>query len=384
MKKKIAIFTTHPIQYQIPLFRILSKINNVSLKVYFASDQGLKSNKDMDFNKTFAWNINLKTGYKYKFIGSRNKDVNSFYLNSNLIQKEIKNNKFDTTIIFGWNNIYYLKSIFYNFFYTRKLVLRSENNLLKNENSFKKILKKIIFYFLFKFFDYFLFIGKRNYNFYVKNYVNKLKLYSAPYSVDNNFFKNNNKLCLNIKRKLKISNETIFLFSGKFINRKKPLDILKAMCLIKSNQKNYKFIFIGDGILREKCIKFSKDKKIKNAIFLGFVNQKQIANYYHLADVIVMPSEYETWGLSVNEAMAAKCACIVSKESGCSDDLVITKGLNKNGFVFETGNIKSLSNKIEFFIKNKKKLNNMKKNSLKIINNYTFEKTVNSIKKIIK
>ena len=130
MKKKIAIFTTHPIQYQIPLFRMLSKINNLTLKVYFASNQGLKSKKDKDFDKIFAWNINLKSGYNHKFVGSENKDVNSFYLNSNIIQKEIKKNKFDISVIFGWNNLFYLKSIFYNFFYGTKLVLRSENNLL--------------------------------------------------------------------------------------------------------------------------------------------------------------------------------------------------------------------------------------------------------------
>lgn len=384
MKKKIAIFTTHPIQYQIPLFRMLSKINNLTLKVYFASNQGLKSKKDKDFDKIFAWNINLKSGYNHKFVGSENKDVNSFYLNSNIIQKEIKKNKFDISVIFGWNNLFYLKSIFYNFFYGTKLVLRSENNLLKKENFLKKIIKKIVFYVLFKFFDYFLFIGKRNLNFYLKNHVNKKKLISAPYSVDNNFFKNNNKDVVNIKKKLKISEETIFLFSGKFINRKRPLDILKAMNLIKNYQKNYKFIFVGDGILRQKCIKFSRDNKIKNAIFLGFVNQKQIASYYNLADVLVMPSQYETWGLAVNEAMAAKCACLVSKESGCSDDLIITNGKNKNGLVFEAGDINSLSDKIKFFVKNKKKLNNMKRNSLKIIKKFTFEKTVNSIKKIIK
>ena len=39
-----------------------------------------------------------------------------------------------------------------------------------------------------------------------------------------------------------------------------------------------------------------------------------------------MPSEYETWGLSINEAMASGCACLVSKETGCSIDLIKIKG----------------------------------------------------------
>lgn len=200
MEKKIAIFTTHPIQYQVPLFRLLAKMRNVKLRVYFASNQGVKSKKDRDFNKIFSWNINLISGYSHKFVGSGNKDVNSFFLNSNLISKEIKINKFDLSIILGWNNLFFLKAIFFNFFYCKKLILRSENNIIKKQNIAKKILKKIIFFLLFKLFDNFLFIGKKNYEFYIDNHVSKNKLINAPYSVDNEFFKENKKKSLKLKK----------------------------------------------------------------------------------------------------------------------------------------------------------------------------------------
>ena len=384
MKKKIAIFTTHPIQYQVPLFRMLAKNPNVKLKVYYASNQGVKFKKDADFNRKFVWNINLISGYDYEFIGLNNKDVNSFFLNSNSIYKKIKQNKFDLSIILGWNNLFYLKAILYNYFFSKKLALRSENNLFKHTNIIKKILKRITFYFLFKAFDYFLAIGKRNYDFYINNNIKKKKIMLAPYSVDNNFFKKNKKNLYKIKKNLNIKKEVILIFSGKFIKRKRPLDILKALNLIKKFQKKYKFIFLGDGNLKKKCLKFSRDNKLKNTIFLGFINQKEIVNYYNIADIIVMPSEYETWGLSVNEAMASNCACLVSKESGCSDDLIYTKGINKNGYTFKAGDVDDLSKKIKFLITNKSKLHLMKKNSLKIIQNFTYSKTVNSIKNIIK
>ena len=104
---------------------------------------------DKDFNKKFAWDTDMVSGYKYKIIGSNKNDVNNFLLNSNTINKEIKKGGFDAIIVFGWNNLYYLKSIFYSFFYSKKLILRAENNLLKKENNFKKFLKKIfLFYFL--------------------------------------------------------------------------------------------------------------------------------------------------------------------------------------------------------------------------------------------
>ena len=96
-------------------------------------------------------------------------------------------------------------------------------------------------------------------------------------------------------------------------------------------------------------------------IFLGFVNQKQIRKYYKLSDVLVMPSEYETWGLSVNEAMASGCACLVSKETGCSIDLMKIKGKNQNGLIFDSGDIKTLSLKIKYFLDNKNIISKWKK-----------------------
>ena len=149
MKRKIGIFTTHPIQYQVPLFRSLERVKNIDAHIFYASNHGIKPKMDEDFNKKFAWNIDLISGYKYKFIGSNKHNVNNFLLNSNTIKKEIKKKRFDANIIFGWNNLYYLKSIFYSFFYSKKLILRAENNHLKKENKFKKFLKKYFFFYIF-------------------------------------------------------------------------------------------------------------------------------------------------------------------------------------------------------------------------------------------
>ena len=109
----------------------------------------------------------------------------------------------------------------------------------------------------------------------------KKKLISAPYFVDNNFFNQNNKK-LNIKTKKKI----VFIFSGKFVERKKPMDILKALNSPILKKYSYKFIFLGEGKLKKKCVKFCKKNNLSNVLFLGFVNQKKIRKYYNLSDVL--------------------------------------------------------------------------------------------------
>ena len=54
MKKRVGIFTTHPIQYQVPLFRSLEKEKNISPYIFYASDHGIKPKIDKEFNKKFS------------------------------------------------------------------------------------------------------------------------------------------------------------------------------------------------------------------------------------------------------------------------------------------------------------------------------------------
>ena len=58
--------------------------------------------------------------------------------------------------------------------------------------------------------------------------------------------------------------------------------------------------------------------------FSGFVNQKDLVNYYLASDVVVLPSRRsgETWGLVVDEALQAGCSVVVSEGVGCSSDFV--------------------------------------------------------------
>jgi glycosyltransferase involved in cell wall biosynthesis len=72
---------------------------------------------------------------------------------------------------------------------------------------------------------------------------------------------------------------------------------------------------------------------------LGFVNQQEIAQWYGAADLFVLPSSREPWGLAVNEAMAAGAVPVVSDAVGCAADLVTPDA----GWVYPAGDIDALS-----------------------------------------
>ena len=66
--KKIAIVTSHPIQYQAPLFRAIARQPDIDLTVFFGSNHGIIPDKvDPGFGKAFAWDVSLLDGYKHIF-----------------------------------------------------------------------------------------------------------------------------------------------------------------------------------------------------------------------------------------------------------------------------------------------------------------------------
>ena len=103
---------------------------------------------------------------------------------------------------------------------------------------------------------------------------------------------------------------------------------------------------------------------LKNVKFTPFQNQNKLSKTYQKSDVFIIPSLFEPWGLTVNEAMAAENAIISSNAVASSYDLVLD---NVNGFKFKNGNSKDLANKIFKIYQNKKKIKKYQSNSLKII-----------------
>ncbi len=378
--KKLAIITTHPIQYQIPLFKSLKK-KGIKFKVFFASKHGVVKNKiDPEFLRKVKWDINsdMLKGYESKFSKVQKYNVNDFRLYYDNIERELLEGNFNYILILGWNNIHYLRAIYFAVKNNIKILLRVETNLKFTKNLIKKILKKIVLKFFFKKVSYFLSIGKLNKEFYLSHGVKKNKILSAPYFVDNDFF-NISLNKKNTKKKLKFENKKIILFVGKLIKRKNPFEFIR-IAELNRDKINLHFVIIGDGILKKKCVEYIKNLNLTNVSLLGFVNQNKIREYYKVSDLMIVTSFYETWGLNINEAFASNVPVICSHDCGASSDLVVNK---KTGFVYKTGNINDLNKKINLILHDKKLASAMLKNIKKKIKHYSLKNTEDTIFKIL-
>lgn len=376
-KKAILIFfISHPIQYISPLLKELSK--KIPLIVYYYADTNNKDAKDIGFGKKIEWDIPLLEGYSYQFLPNwciakpiRNRLMDVF--NPSVI-KILWQTSDKIIVLNGWAYSSDLLVIIFSKLFGKKVWMRGDNPLNQELRKSKKIrfIKKLLltpfFYFLI---DKFLYVGKQNKLFFQYYGVRESKLTFAPHVIDNDYFGLEFSKLKGQKQKIKNDlnipeDKKVILFVGKFITEKQPLDLLRSYVLLPNNR--YCLLFVGEGALRKEMQNFIAVNKLANVFLTGFINQTEIAKYYAIADVFVMSSISETWGLSVNEAMNFALPIIVSSTCGCCDDLVKN---GKNGFLYKEGDIKELAQWLEIILEDSDLRKKMGNCSLEHIKNYS-------------
>jgi len=346
---RVAVLTSHPIQYQAPWFRSLAK--EVDLEVFFAHRQTPTGQAAAGFGIEFEWDVDLLDGYSYTFLEniSKKPSVNHFWgCNTPEIAMRIASGKFDAVIIFGWNLYSYLQALCACRRQNLPLFVRSDSQLVTSRSLAKRVLKVPLYRWLMKQFYGFFYVGQRSKEYYRYYGAPESRLFFSPHCIDNSLFRNNLNKC-NDTLDQTDKGGTVLLFVGKFIPKKRPQDVILAVSLLKKRGINASGVFVGSGPMESKLRELATELGIAHDIYFeGFKNQKEIVAYYCEADILVLPSDGgETWGLVVNEAMACGLPAIVSNEVGCAPDLI---EVGKTGEVYEMGNIQELVAAIERFI----------------------------------
>jgi glycosyltransferase involved in cell wall biosynthesis len=375
--KRLAIITTHPIQYNAPLFRVLNLRKVISIKVFYTwGSNVLKDKFDPGFGRDIKWDIPLLDGYDYTFLENTSGSPGSHHffgiINPSLI-KQVNEYNPECILVYGWSFYSHLKLLQF-FKHKRRIIFRGDSHLLDDNKHFsiKKFFKSSFLKWIYKHIDMGLYTGSENKKYFQKFGLKEQQLIFAPHSIDNDRFRHSSKI--NLRKKLNIPDEDIvFLFAGKFEEKKNPLFLLDAFII--ANIANSHIIFTGNGNLQFKLQKIIEnlDTNFKDRIHLmDFQNQSKMPEVYSTCDVFVLPSQGpgETWGLSVNEAMACSKAILVSSKCGCATDLVKP---GRNGYVFESNNKLDLVKKLNLLSISKVELKSFGTSSAEIIKDWSYE-----------
>lgn len=379
----LAILTTHPIQYQVPLWQMLARDCSLPFEVWYLSEHATRPSRDREFGQNFAWDLDMLKSYPHCFLktppGATPNTLWRCRSAESLTELFEKTNT-KALWIQGWQVAAYWQGVWAAHKAGLQVWLRGESNAMAPVPIWKRAIKRPLLGALFGRVDQFLCIGTANRELYRSYGVPESKLHLAPYAVDNERFAFQAKKIEDrrweIRREWGIPEGAFcVLFCGKFIPKKRPLDLIKAAQLLLRSHPELKthLLFVGSGELgaemRRHCdIVFDSEtlsppdltsdlrpliSEMKPpASFAGFLNQTEISKGYVAANVLVLPSDYgETWGLVVNEAMASGLSCIISDRCGCAPDL----GSYGDNSVFECGNIKQLAERIADVVLRKKR-----------------------------
>lgn len=384
--KKLAIITSHPIQYYAPWFRYLAKEADFTVKVFYLWDFGVTQQVDVGFQQSLQWDIPLLTGYDYEFVSniSPNPGTHHFWgLQNPSLISQVRAYKPDAVLLMSYNYAS-LYSFLLNWdAHQVPLLFRGDSHRLSPPTGLKAWARRQFISLIYRRFAACLYVGKANYDYFRYHGVATNHLFFSPHAIDNDRFKAQTKTATQQavawKRELGIpNNNAVILFAGKFEAKKRPLDLLRAFLQAQLSQVS--LLFVGAGPL-EQDLK-SEAAEHRNIYFACFQNQTLMPRTYAVADLVVLPSygSCETWGLAINEAMCLGIPVIASTHVGCTQDLIHP---HENGLIFPAGDVPALTRSLQEAFSDRQRLQRWGENSRNIISQYSYNQATQGLNKAL-
>lgn len=337
---KLAIVSTHPIQYYAPVFRALTQQGDIDVRVFYTWSQSDSSAKfDPGFGTEVNWDIPLLEGYAHQFVPNvaRRPGLHHFGgLHTPSLASAIEGWKADAVLVYTWNSRAHLQAL--RHFKGRCPVLfRGDSTLLDRRSWWRARMRHVVLTWVYSHVDVAIAVGTANRDYFAWCGIPPDRIAMAPHSVDTVRFggdlENHASTALQWRQELGIGSDAVaILFAGKFQSKKNPHLLIDAFAALEDGPH---LVFVGNGELeselKNRCL------ALRRVHFMPFQNQSLMPAVYRLGDVFVLPSQgpEETWGLAMNEAMASGRPVIASSMAGGAVDLVQS---GENGWIFESGN----------------------------------------------
>jgi glycosyltransferase involved in cell wall biosynthesis len=321
---RLGVLSTHPIQYHVPLYRKLALDPRIALKVYYCNDHGVKPTYDAGFGQQVKFDVPLLEGYEHEFLPNihPNPGIASSRLINPGISRVLLQHERDVMVIHGYSFITAMLGFFGPHGNT-KLILRGESHGRRPRPRSVLLARGMYMRALVQRVDHFLAVGTYNADYYLKHGAKPEQITMSPYSVDSAFASGaeiNSAERASLRKSFGLPEQGLLvLFVGKFQPLKRPLDVVHAV----ANTPGVAMGLVGSGELEPQIKQVIEQRALAGRVHcLGFRNQSELPALYQCADVLVLASDQETWGLVVNEAMGSGVVPIVTDQVGCGPDLV--------------------------------------------------------------
>lgn len=369
-RRRLLLVSSHVVQYASPMYREMVRDGRLEIVVAYCSLQGAQPGVDPEFGVEVSWDEPQLEGYRWVAVPnwSVRPGLGRFFgLFNPGLWSLVRNGSFDAMYVSG----YFYASAWIAILAARchgvPLILTTDAHDLRTwgtQSQWKKKIKQFLVRRIYGLGAVVL-AGSSGTIEYLKSLgVPSERIVLSRNVVDNAWWE---RRAAEVDRQAVRhawgipSAAQVTLFCAKLQPWKAPGDLLEAFA--RANVPNLYLVFAGDGPLRPDLERRARTLGIAERVhFLGFVNQSQLPSVYRAADLQVLPSLYEPFGLVVNEGMLCGCPAAVSDRVGAKFDL-ITQG--ENGYVFPAGNVDAITAILRDFFSDSKERVRMSTAALK-------------------
>lgn len=335
MSRRLVIITEIISPYRIPLFNALADRGDIDLHVVFLSetDPGLREWK--------VYKDEIK--FSYQVLRSRRWQIGKYnYLLNVGIFHALDLARPEVILCGGYNYFASWQGLLWARLHRTPFLLWSESTL-RDSRSGHPVVELLKTEFL-RHCSGFVVPGRAALEYLVSRGLRKGRIYTAVNSVDNDLFASA-AACARRNAAQRRSElglpDRYFLFAGRLVPEKGVFELLSAYAKLDGAlRQEIGLVFVGDGAARHALEAESSGVKPGTIKFAGFAQREQLGSYYALAEMLILPTYTDTWGLVVNEAMACGLPVILSEAAGCGVDLVTEKW---NGCFVPPKDVKALA-----------------------------------------
>jgi glycosyltransferase involved in cell wall biosynthesis len=350
---RLTAVMTHPVQYAAAWFRYVAACApEIALTVLYATEP-TPDQQGVGFQRPFKWDVPLLEGYCSRVIapaktGDSVSSERFWGLNVPEMTAAIRNSRPDVVLVPGWHSITLVRSLWACRRLGIPVLYRGDTTLSTAPVGWRRRSWAIRTRLLLRLFDGYLSVGQRSREYLGCFGAASGRIFDTPHCVDNEFFAAaatphqtaEGRSAARARFGLG-SEDFVVLFVGKLEQKKRPLDLLRAVAGMGASTS---LLMVGAGPLEPVCRAEAHRLGVRVA-WVGFLNQSALGQAYAAADCLALPSDgRETWGLVVNEALATGLPCVVSDQVGCAPDLVRA---GESGEVFPVAEIPACAAALE-------------------------------------
>lgn len=355
----------------------------MDINVLFGDDLSLREVYYEHLNKAVKFDNDLYLEeFSHRFLKNYAKDSRGGFfsrINPSMFSRLLVD-RYDAVLIHGYETFTSWLTLFFAKLLFRKVIFRGEAVLEGNPykpGAVQKI-KRLILPLFFSLCDAVMYSCQGNKRYFHFFGVQDDKLFLLPCAVNNDYFLDQMEKIRGHESEIRSSlgidaSEFVVLFSARFTERKRPLDLIEAVA--RTENKDITILFVGDGPERKRMEAAVERANVK-AVFTGFVGPEELSKYYAISNLDVVISSKDPSPKSLNEALIFSLPIIVTDVVGTAFDLVKDQ---QNGYIVKVGDISVIAQKIDYLAKNSDVCRQMGAVSFQIVQSWTIQRGAEAI-----